>query len=52
MVPVNAFVLQAREPLLIDTGLIAEHEQFMTTLESIIDPNDLRCLWLTCNFAS
>jgi len=29
MVPVNAFVLQAREPVLIDTGLIAEHDQFM-----------------------
>ena len=38
MVPVNAFVLQAREPVLIDTGLIAPHEQFKTTLESIFDP--------------
>ena len=32
LVPVNAFVLQAREPVLIDTGLIAEHDQFMATL--------------------
>jgi flavorubredoxin len=47
LVPVNAFVLQAREPVLIDTGLIAEHDQFMATLESIMDPRDLRWLWLT-----
>ena len=47
MVPVNAFVLQAREPVLIDTGLIAEHDQFMATLQSIMDPRDLRWLWLT-----
>jgi len=47
MLPVTAFVLQAREPVLIDTGLIAEHDQFMATLESIMDPRDLRLLWLT-----
>jgi hypothetical protein len=47
MVPVNAFVLQACEPVLIDTGLIAEHDQFMATLESVMDPRDLRWLWLT-----
>jgi hypothetical protein len=47
MVPVNAYVLQAREPVLIDTGLIAEHDEFMATLESVMDPRDLRWLWLT-----
>jgi flavorubredoxin len=47
MLPVNAFVLQAREPVLIDTGLIAEHDEFMATLEFVMDPRDLRWLWLT-----
>jgi hypothetical protein len=47
VVPVNAFLLQAREPVLIDTGLIPESDDFMAALRTIIDPADLRWLWLT-----
>ena len=45
--PVNAFVIKAKEPVLVDTGMGIESEEFMKTLESIIDPQDLRWVWLT-----
>ena len=44
---VNAFVLLAEQPVLVDTGLGVDSEQFMSTLESIVDPADLRWVWLT-----
>jgi len=45
--PVNAFVIKAREPVLVDTGMGGESEEFMKVLGSIIDPKDLRWVWLT-----
>jgi flavorubredoxin len=45
--PVNAFVIKAEEPVLVDTGMGLEHEAFMEALESIIDPKDLRWVWIT-----
>src|SRR4030042_85914 len=45
--PVNAFVIKAREPVLVDTGMGIESEEFMKALESIIDPQDLKWVWLT-----
>ena len=47
LVPVNAFVLKAREPVLIDTGLRQDGEKFLAEVREIIDPADLRWLWLT-----
>ena len=46
-VPVNAFVLKAAEPVLVDTGLVPLSDPFMEKLSSAIDPEDLRWLWLT-----
>ncbi len=34
-------------PVLVDTGPVVERESFMTALESLIDPADLRWIWLT-----
>jgi hypothetical protein len=45
--PVNAFVIKAKEPVLVDAGIGIESEEFMKALESIIDPQDLRWVWLT-----
>lgn len=45
--PVNAFVIKAEEPVLVDTGMGIESEEFMKALESIIDPRDLKWVWLT-----
>jgi flavorubredoxin len=45
--PVNAFVIKAKQPVLVDTGMGIESEGFMKALESIIDPRDLKWVWLT-----
>jgi flavorubredoxin len=45
--PVNAFVIKAKELVLVDTGMGNDSEEFMTALESIIDPHDLKWVWLT-----
>ncbi len=44
---INAFVLHGAEPILVDTGTVAGQVDFMTTLRSVIDPADLRWVWLT-----
>ena len=46
-VPVNAFVLHGPEPMLVDTGAVVDTAEFMETLRSVIDPADLRWIWLT-----
>jgi hypothetical protein len=47
VLPVNAYVLHAEEPVLIDGGMAADGEQFVDALASIIDPAALRWVWLT-----
>lgn len=44
---VNAFVIKAEDPVLVDTGMGVESEEFMKALESIIDPKDLKWVWIT-----
>lgn len=46
-IAVNAFVLHGSEPVLVDTGTVAGAADFMTTLRSVIDPAELRWIWLT-----
>ena len=46
-IPINAFVLHGSEPLLVDTGAVVERDEFMTALRSVIDPADLKWIWLT-----
>ena len=47
LVPINAFVIKGTEPILVDTGAVVEREEFMTTLRRVIDPTDLKWIWLT-----
>ncbi len=47
LVPVNAFVIKGSEPVLVDTGAAVTSKEFMPALRSVIDPADLRWLWLT-----
>ena len=47
ILPVNAFVLKAAQPVLVDTGLVPLGDEFMGKLSTVIDPADLRWLWLT-----
>lgn len=46
-VPINAFVLHGSEPILVDTGTGVERDEFLRVLGSVIDPADLRWIWLT-----
>jgi glyoxylase-like metal-dependent hydrolase (beta-lactamase superfamily II) len=46
-VPVNAFLLQAEQPVLIDAGLTASSPDFLQALGSLLDPADLRWIYLT-----
>jgi hypothetical protein len=45
--PVNAFVILGQEPVLVDTGLAFESGQFLAQLREIIDPAELRWIFLT-----
>jgi flavorubredoxin len=47
LVPINAFVIQGSEPVLVDTGAAVQNKEFMSVLRSVIDPADLRWIWLT-----
>jgi glyoxylase-like metal-dependent hydrolase (beta-lactamase superfamily II) len=47
VLPVNAFVLLAQEPVLVDTGIGFDGPDFIDALASIIDPSALRWVWLT-----
>ena len=47
VLPVNSFVIQAQEPVLVDTGLGMDTEEFMKSLRSVVNPRDLKWIWLT-----
>ena len=47
VLPINAFVIHAREPVLVDTGMAALRDDFMRELRQLIDPADLRWIWIT-----
>ncbi|MDP9116614.1 MAG: MBL fold metallo-hydrolase [Actinomycetota bacterium] len=44
---VNAFVLHAEQPVVIDTGLGLPDRDFLEHLGSVLDPADVRWIWLT-----
>jgi len=46
-VPVNAYLVRGEEPYLVDTGLYQDRDQFLATLQSLIDLADLRWIYLT-----
>ncbi|MFL6026455.1 MAG: MBL fold metallo-hydrolase [Friedmanniella sp.] len=45
--PVNAYLLEAEQPLLIDTGLPTSQADFLEALWSHVEPDDLRWIYLT-----
>ena len=47
VLPVNAYVLLAEEPVLVDGGIAVDGDQFVDALASVIDPKALRWVWLT-----
>jgi flavorubredoxin len=47
VLPVNAFVIKAKEPVLVDTGMASVQADFMSSLKATIDPKEIRWIWLT-----
>ena len=47
IVPINAFVIKGSEPILVETGAAIERAEFVEALRSVIDPADLRWIWLS-----
>lgn len=47
LLPVNAFVIRAAQPVLVDTGLAAQRDNFLQALGSVVDPAELRWIWVT-----
>ncbi|MGE5276510.1 MAG: MBL fold metallo-hydrolase [Acidobacteriota bacterium] len=47
LVPINAFVIKGSEPILVDTGTVVETGEFLPALRSVIDPEELKWIWLT-----
>jgi len=47
VLPINAFLLRSQQPVLVDTGMPASREALLSGLARLIDPADLRWLWLT-----
>jgi glyoxylase-like metal-dependent hydrolase (beta-lactamase superfamily II) len=47
VLPINAYLIMAEEPVLIDSGLAVDSDQFIDAVSSIIDLRSLRWLWLT-----
>ncbi len=45
--PVNAYLVRAEQPMLIDSGLPTSQPEFLDNLWSQIDPADLRWIYLT-----
>lgn len=44
---VNSYLVKARDPILIDTGLAAWGSDFLNRIEAELDWDDLKYLWLT-----
>ncbi len=47
VLPINAFLLRAQQPVLVDTGMPASREGMLAALNELIDPTELRWIWLT-----
>ncbi len=47
LIPINAFVIKGPEPILVDTGAVVDSQSFLAALRAVIDPAELKWLWLT-----
>ena len=45
--PVNTFVLHSKQPVVVDTGLSTPDKDYLSALADVIDPADVRWVWLT-----
>ncbi|UDY34976.1 MBL fold metallo-hydrolase [Dermatobacter hominis] len=46
-IPINSFVLLSDQPVLVDTGLGVDGDEFVRALSTVIDPAELAWIWLS-----
>ena len=46
-VALNTMLIRSREPVVVDTGLSTDDKDFVASLAAVIDPADVRWIWLT-----
>lgn len=47
VVPLNSLVIRAAEPVVIDTGMAANRDQFLADVFSIVEPEDIRWVFIS-----
>lgn len=47
VLPINAYLLMAEEPVLIDSGVGVDSDEFIDAVSSIVDLQELKWVWLT-----
>ncbi len=47
VLPVNTFVITGTQPVVVDTGLGTPDKDYLADLAQVIDPADVRWIWLT-----
>src|SRR3954453_20379203 len=47
VLPINAFLLMAEEPVLVDTGLGMDSQEFIDAVQSVVPFEEIKWVWLT-----
>ncbi|WP_423067483.1 MBL fold metallo-hydrolase [Devosia sp. CN2-171] len=47
ILPINAHLIHAKEPVLVDTSWVGVSEAYLDALQEVIDPADLRWIWIS-----
>jgi glyoxylase-like metal-dependent hydrolase (beta-lactamase superfamily II) len=47
ILPINAHLIHAKEPVLVDTSWVGVSEPYLEALQEVIDPADLRWIWIS-----
>lgn len=47
ILPVNAHLIHAREPVLVDTSWVGVSGAYLDALQKVIDPEDLKWIWIS-----
>ena len=47
ILPINAHLIHAREPVLVDTSWVGVSDAYLQSLQEVIDPTDLKWIWIS-----
>jgi glyoxylase-like metal-dependent hydrolase (beta-lactamase superfamily II) len=47
ILPINAHLIHAREPVLVDTSWVGVSDAYIEAVTSVIDPEDLKWIWIS-----